>query len=556
MAFKPEHTSAGGVRPAERHGDPYPVVTVDASGRVLSYNERAGSLLTRISVGAALSDVAPPWLVEAHLEQAGRAGRAPSAWAAGRICGRRVEALAGPGADGAVTWWLVGDSAPPGTARKAPPERRRSGPAAPELFAELPVAPDAEHCAAAIVTRAVRHLADAAVVVGTCDGPAFPVIRCAAGRPVEQERTVLDTGRPAGLAEALQGLPTLSSRWIDPQEMPSWAIPRGFVADAAEVGSVVVLPLPGHGASAGCLILLRHRREAAFTSAEESLAQSFAARAGVALSVARSRARQARGTEVLLRDLLPPALGPVHGICFSGRYRASTADERVGGDFYDLHPAATPRHETVVVLGDVCGKGLEAAVTGGRIRHALRALLPFAADHTRLLTLLNSALLTAPRTPFATLVLVTAVRRDAQVRLRISGAGHPPPLVVRTTGRVEEVGTGGMLIGAFTDPGEFGTAEVVLRPGETCLLYSDGITEARGGPLGDAMFGEGRLRTVLARCAGMPAEVVTERVLMIADQWVGEGRRDDMAVLAITAPRDVRSTSPGATAPKGEAHDR
>ncbi|MFE1800840.1 PP2C family protein-serine/threonine phosphatase [Streptomyces sp. NPDC059517] len=213
--------------------------------------------------------------------------------------------------------------------------------------------------------------------------------------------------------------------------------------------------------------------------------------------------------------------------------------ELVGGDFYDLHPADTPETETVAVLGDVCGKGLEAAVVAGRIRHVLQALVPFAADHTRVLTLLNDALLSSPQTPFVTLVLVTAVRQDARVRLRISSAGHPAPLIVRVTGQVEEARTGGTLIGVFADI-EFKTAEVALQPGETCLLYSDGITEARGGPLGNVMFDEDRLRGVLAQCAGMPAEAVTERVQMIIAQWVGEGAHDDMAVLAIGAPRDTR----------------
>jgi serine phosphatase RsbU (regulator of sigma subunit) len=78
--------------------------------------------------------------------------------------------------------------------------------------------------------------------------------------------------------------------------------------------------------------------------------------------------------------------------------------------------------------------------------------------------------------------------------------------------------------------------ERVLAPGETCLLYTDGITEARGGPLGDELFGERRLSRALAECAGMPAEAVVERVQMLAAQWLGTGRHDDMAVVAISAP--------------------
>ncbi|WP_190083791.1 PP2C family protein-serine/threonine phosphatase [Streptomyces longisporoflavus] len=541
MVSLPEQKKSRDARPAASHRDPYPAVTVDAAGIVLSHNEQAGDLLARIDVGAALGEVAPAWLNEAHLRHANGAGKELSAWAGGRIDGRPVKALAGPGADGAVTWWLVGESAPAGAVRELARERARSG-LLQELSSELLASLNLERCMAVTVQRAAEHLADAAVVVGMGDGHSFPVTRCAERGPVAQERVMLEPGQLPGLAEALLGLPSVSSRWIDPGQTPSWALPDGFVEDAGDIGSVVVVPLPGHGVPAGCLILLRHRREAAFTPGEESFAQLFAARAGAALSIARSYARQAHVNEAMMRDLLPPAPGRVHGICFSGRYRASVAGDRIGGDFYDLHPADAPEAETVAVLGDVCGKGLEAAVTAGRVRQALHALLPFAADHARLLTLLNTALLSAQQTPFVTLVVVSAVHQDSRVRLRVSSAGHPAPLVVRACGRVEEVPAEGTLIGAFDDV-EFKSAEVTLRPGEVCLLYSDGITEARGGPLGDAMFSEERLRSVLAECAGMPPEVVTERVQMVVAQWVGEGRHDDMAVLAIGAPRGNRPTT-------------
>ncbi|MGW5862263.1 PP2C family protein-serine/threonine phosphatase [Streptomyces sp. NPDC055239] len=543
-----------------QHRDPYPVVTVDADGIVVAHNEQAGVLLARVGVGVALGDVAPAWLVEAHVRRVGGAGEGASAWAGGRIDGRRVKALAGAGVDGAVTWWLVvGDSVPDGAALELARERARAG-LLQELSSELLASLNLERCTAVTVQRAAQHLADAAVIVGMGDGCLFPVTGCAMGGPVVQERVVLDPGQLPGLAEALSGLPAVSSDWIDPHQVPSWAMPDGFVDDAADIGSVVVVPLPGHGAPAGCLVLLRRREEATFTPGEEAFAQLFAARAGAALSVARSHTCQAHINEVLMRDLLPPTLGRVHGICFSGRYRASAAGERTGGDFYDLHPAATPEAETLAVLGDVCGKGLEAAVTAGKIRTVLQALVPFAADHTRLLTLLNNALLAADQTPFVTLVLATAVQQDAWVRLRITSAGHPAPLIVRTTGQVEETPTRGTLIGAFADV-EFTTAEVALRPGETCLLYSDGITEARGGPLGDVMFSEDRLRAVLSQCAGMPPEVLTERVQLVAAQWVGEGRHDDMAVLAIGAPSqpppsDNRLTSLKEPTQEGEPRER
>ncbi len=171
----------------------------------------------------------------------------------------------------------------------------------------------------------------------------------------------------------------------------------------------------------------------------------------------------------------------------------------------------------------------------GKIRNTVQALLPMADDHARLLRLLNNALLGSGSIRFATLVLASTHREDRDVVLRVTAAGHPPPLIVRRDGTVEEADTAGTLIGALPAI-ESRSAEVRLAPGETCLLYTDGVTEARGGPLGDAMFGERRLKRALAECAGMPAEAVVERIQMLADAWIGDGRHDDIAVLAITAP--------------------
>ena len=115
----------------------------------------------------------------------------------------------------------------------------------------------------------------------------------------------------------------------------------------------MITPLPGHGVSAGALVLLRHADEGACSEGEEVLARLFAARAGAALSAARLYAEQAAITRTLMRDLLPPKFSPVNGIDFAGGYRASEDYEVVGGDFYDVHPATTPDGETLVALGDV-----------------------------------------------------------------------------------------------------------------------------------------------------------------------------------------------------------
>lgn len=109
-------------------------------------------------------------------------------------------------------------------------------------------------------------------------------------------------------------------------------------------------------------------------------------------------------------------------------------------------------------------------------------------------------------------------------------------MIVRKDGTVEEARTQGSLVGVLPTV-HANTAVVHLEPGESCLLYTDGITEARGGPLGDAYFGEQRLKDILAECAGIPSEAIVERVQMLATQWIGDNHHDDIAVVAITAPR-------------------
>ncbi|WP_420036901.1 PP2C family protein-serine/threonine phosphatase [Streptomyces sp. cg28] len=532
--------SAGPATGPAGRGLPYPSVTVDRRGRVLSCNDGAGALLDRVRAGALLSDVAPSWLADAHtdaLRSVAGDGGDPAEVARGRIGEATVDAFPSRTADGAVAWWLVDDRDLRDVRDELAGERDRSR-VLQEISGELLASLNVDRCMEVTARMAAQHLADAAVIVGVRAGRLYPVTRCVTGGPVEQEKIAVDPQGMPGLPEALAGFPPVPSRWIDPALVPDWVVPRQFTEEGAEIGSVVVVPLPGHGVPAGAIVLLRQSAETAFTESEEAFARLFAARAGVALSSARIYAEQSHITEILMQELLPPVLEGVHGIDFSGRYRAATVTERVGGDFYDVHPADSEGEETFAVLGDVCGKGLEAAVLTGKIRNTIEALLPFAADHLKLLRLLNNALLSSHHTRFATLALASVRREGNRLRLRVSSAGHPTPLILRADGRVEEADTQGVLIGALpTDRLKITTASVDLAPGETCLLYSDGITEARGGPLGDVLFGDERLRHTLGECAGLPAEAVTERVQMVATQWADGVPHDDMALLSITAPR-------------------
>ncbi|GES28488.1 PP2C family protein-serine/threonine phosphatase [Streptomyces angustmyceticus] len=516
---------------------PHPVLVTGPSGVVRAVNDAAALLFPGAAPGAALDDVLPRWLAEAHRRFTDPLRPGDAGPARGPAGDRSIEARPSRTEHGDVVWWLVDDTARRSAEDALRAERERTAflaQASTELLASL----NADRCTEVTARLAAQHLADAAVVIAPPSGRRLSVSFCGPDGEVVREKVLADPASVPGLAEALQGFPPVPSRWIDPAAVPEWVRPSSLGA----IGSVAVTPLPGHGVAAGALILLRRSDQAAFHEREETFARLFAARAGAAMSAARLYAEQATITRTLMRDLLPPRLQQVSGVEFAGGYRASNDTDRVGGDFYDVHAGAGPEEESLVVLGDVCGKGLEAAVQTGKIRNTLHALLPLATDHQRVLHLLNGALLDSHHTRFATLVLASVARRGNTVRLRVTSAGHPAPLVVRADGRVEEADTRGSLVGALPEVTSR-TAAFDLAPGESCLLFTDGITEASGGPLGDELFGDERLRSALSECAGMPAEAVVERIRMLAAQWVGNGRHDDMAVVAITAPRHAH---PGA----------
>lgn len=505
---------------------PHPVFVVDDDGVVRALSTPAHAVLPEVTVGGQLDGAVPAWLADACLSR--------SEVVTGQLGGRDFHVQPTTLPDGRVAWWLIGDTDRSlQLVQDALHRERRHAAFLDEASAVLTVSLNVDRCMEATARMAARHLADAAVVVGPRFGGALPVFGSDADGAVTQRHIAEDPAQISGLSEALRGFPPVPSRWIDPSTLPAWLIPDGF---QGSVGSVVITPLPGHGIPAGALVLLRRTTHMAFSEGEEILARLFAARAGAALAAARLYAEQSAITSTLLRELLPPQLHRMHGFELAGRYRASDDHQLIGGDFYDVHPSPTPDEETLVVLGDVCGKGLEAAVLTGKIRNTLQALAPLAEHHEEVLKLLNNALLSPDNSRFATLVLASISDRDGQLRLRLTCAGHPAPLIARADGTVETADTRGMLIGALP-MFRARSFDTWLAPGETCLLYTDGVTEARGGPLGTEQFGDERLAAAFARCAGMPAEAVVERIMMLTADWVDRKPHDDIAAVAITAPR-------------------
>jgi len=392
-----------------------------------------------------------------------------------------------------------------------------------------------DRAAAAVVRLAVPVLADAAVLVLA---PRAGRVRWWRAVRSGDEAPAVDGGvlaagdLPQAVADALGGVRAHAVDWLSEQ-----ATGAGWLPGAAPGGTHArLVPLPGVDTPAGVLLVTPPPGGSPDEDGTELL-DAFAARAGAALTAAALYRDQAEVAETLQSSLLPVEPPGVPGIQWGTAYRPAQAGLRIGGDFYGAHPLADGG--ALFFLGDVSGKGVEAAVFTGQLRQCLHALHRVESRPGPLLALLNDTLLETVQAHgqgrFATLVLgVARPCRDGGLTLTMAGGGHLPPLVLRGGGEVETVPLRGMLIGVVGDP-RIGEATVRLAPGETCVLYSDGVTEARGGPRGDQQFGAQRLVDTLTGCHRMPAPALAERIAQVAGDWLTRGDHDDVAVLAVRA---------------------
>ncbi|MEH0842894.1 PP2C family protein-serine/threonine phosphatase [Micromonospora sp. CPCC 205711] len=505
------------------------VVTTDRSGVVTLVNAMTGELLPELTPGTDLARCAVPALARA-------VGHGAETFDTEHR-GRRLRGVRRPLAGGRCAWYVRDVTEEQARTDALLAERSRTAFLA-QAGSRLGLSLHREQTLRATATLPVPYLADAALVIHHAPPPSDDLphwIRYADGEPgpVAGVGSHELTGSVPGLAEALEGDSTDPSPWLD-AELADLAtvLPESF----GQPGTLLISPMLSAGGPAGALILIRRAGRAGFDQRDIELAREFSARAGAAVATAELYGEQAHLARVLQQSLLPPQLPPVPGVTLAGGYRAAGDSLRIGGDFYEVFPTASGG---MFALGDVCGKGVGAAVLTGRVRQSLQTLRLVEQRPLELIRLLNRALFDAPdaarRGQFTTLLLgVTAQDPDGGVRIRIAGGGHPSPLLVRPDGGIVSVQVGGMPIGAFTDA-RFVEAEVRLAPGELLLAYTDGVTEARGGPAAVEMFGETRLRQALASVAGLPPGAVVDRLLQLVDEWLDGQGHDDIAMLAVCA---------------------
>jgi serine phosphatase RsbU (regulator of sigma subunit) len=241
----------------------------------------------------------------------------------------------------------------------------------------------------------------------------------------------------------------------------------------------------------------------------------------------RSRARVARSLQAVL---LPPALPEIAGLELAARYSVAELDAEIGGDFYDV--MALGRASWGVVVGDVCGRGPDAAALTGLVRQSLRTAAVDELRPARILARTNEALLAQiDDARFCTAAfLVVHPADDGVVRVEAASAGHPRPLLVRAGGEVTPLEVSGTVLGVVAHP-VTGSVEVELQPGDAVVLYTDGLTEARRGT---EWYGESRLAEGLATLAGLPAEAIAAGLEASVLDF-RRSARDDTAILVVSA---------------------
>lgn len=205
----------------------------------------------------------------------------------------------------------------------------------------------------------------------------------------------------------------------------------------------------------------------------------------------------------------------------------------IGGDFYDVTGWGT---DWLVALGDVCGKGVEAAALTDQTRQIFRTAAHFENRPAAVLGAMNSILCDllseSPSSQFVTVVCARFLtRRDgSHVDVEVASAGHHPPLVLRADGRVERVDVYGTAAGVVADM-YYGTTSLHLDEGETMVMFTDGVGEAWGV---SGQYGLERLRTLLSNYTGAAPEIVCEAVEYDVMEYLDGRAHDDIALLAAT----------------------
>ena len=311
-------------------------------------------------------------------------------------------------------------------------------------------------------------------------------------------------------------------------------IPDGLLADAIDdpdqlkairdigMRSAMIVPMRSGEETLGAITFVTSESGRRFDEDDFAFAQDLALRAATAVQNARLYAAQERVARTLQASLLPEQLPQLPHFAVAAAYQAGELGADVGGDFYDIVATSDGGH--LVFLGDVTGKGVEAAALTSLVRHSVRTAARFDPRPGAILALINEILVEQPR--LAPVTLVALLVQDN--RLTIAAAGHPPPLLRNETGEVTQIGPRGILLGVAPNQ-SFEEQTTILARGDAILLYTDGVTDTPGT---QGRFGDDRLAETLSGAPRHPLGIL-ETIERTLKAFQAGTAVDDRALLVL-----------------------
>jgi GAF domain-containing protein len=342
-----------------------------------------------------------------------------------------------------------------------------------------------------------------------------------------QNRLPFDPDAPSGVARVLRtGESELVERVDD--EMLKSAAPDLETLEALRdlhLNSAATVPLVARERVLGTMTLAYAESGRHYRPSDLTFIESLARRAGVAMDNARLFRDREHMARALQRSLLPRRLPSIPGVELAVRYIPFGQGDDVGGDFYDVFSGLDDSWG--LLIGDVCGKGPEAASIVGIARHTVRGLATAQSRPSAILEALNRAILDESSWDRFCTACYVRLRPDGPgFRATVALGGHLPPLVLSPDGSVRQIGKPGSLLGVLERP-ELSDTVFDLRPGELLLMYTDGLEEPGRTPAGLAT-----VEAILERSAGLRLDDVVDALL---ERFGGElgPPRDDVAILAV-----------------------
>lgn len=297
--------------------------------------------------------------------------------------------------------------------------------------------------------------------------------------------------------------------------------------------SAILVPLPGPKGVMGVVTFITSvEADRAYGQDDLALAEDLGRRTGLALSAALVHERERTIAETLQRSLLPPQLPAIPGAELAARFRPGADGTEVGGDFYDAFPVGDA--SWMIGIGDVCGHGAAAAALTSQVRYSARAVSGESVGPGQVLESVNRLLLAdTTETTFCSAVYAQVRPRPSGLEVTMARAGHPMPVLVKSDGDVEILESSGTILGVFEDL-HLEELVVEMKSGDTLVLYTDGITEARRGK---ELFGTDRLVSTLSSLVGADATTVAESIEAEALALANYRIRDDIALLVLRAEK-------------------